>query len=299
MEIKEFSKIMAREVGDKLGEDIRIECTEVMKNNGVIYHALVIRKKGQTIAPTIYIDQMLRDYNKGALLMSLVDSVVNMYRNCAPADDAGIDFYDDFSVVSKHLFFKAVNYQKNKKKLENVPIKRVLDLALVPLALFEHPKLGSGTIMIERSHLGIWEISEDELWENVVNSAPSVAPAKIKGLMDFLTNLTGQEENVDELCGIYVITNTSGNLGAGVVFYPDLLKELADDHECDLFIIPSSIHECIVIPDSGMCTETDYLRAIIREVNRSTVADEEILSDNLYMYDRDSDKFFIVRETDD
>ena len=296
MEIKKFSQIMAREVSDKLGEGIDIECTDVLKNNGVVYHALTIKKKGQCIAPTIYIDQMLEKYNRGTMLMSLVDDVVNMYRQCAPYTDTNIDFFDDFSVVSKHLFYKAVNYKKNKKKLENVPVKRVLDMALVPLAKFDHPRLGSGTVMIENSYLDVWEISKDELWENVGESAPKVAPPKIRGLMDFLGSVTGMSGQMDELCGIYVISNTAGNLGAGVVFYPGLLQSLADDHECNLFIIPSSIHECIVIPDSNMCTETGSLREIIREVNKTTVANEEILSDNLYMYDRESDKFFIVKD---
>ena len=40
----------------------------------------------------------------------------------------------------------------------------------------------------------------------------------------------------------------------------------------------------------------EYLRRIIHEVNVTTVADEEILSDNLYKYDRDSDRLFIVKE---
>lgn len=299
MEIKEFSKVMAREVKDKLGEEIDIESAEVVKNNGVVYHALTIRKKGQCIAPTIYIDRMLERYNRGVLLMSLVDEVVALYRQCAPASDVDVNLFDDFSKVSEHLFFKVVNYKKNKKKLENVPIKRVCDLALVPLAMFDHPKMGTGTVTIDNSLLGAWEISKEELWENVVESAPQVAPPKIKGLSDFLTSITGMESGCEldgALCGIYVLTNTSGNLGAGTIFYPGVLRGIAEDHECDLLIIPSSIHECIVIPDSGLCTDTAYLKEIIMEVNRTTVADEEILSDNLYMYDRESDKFFNVKE---
>lgn len=299
MEIKEFSKVMAREVKDKLGEEIDIESAEVVKNNGVVYHALTIRKKGQCIAPTIYIDRMLERYNRGVLLMSLVDEVVALYRQCAPASDVDVNLFDDFSKVSEHLFFKVVNYKKNKKKLENVPIKRVCDLALVPLAMFDHPKMGTGTVTIDNSLLGAWEISKEELWENVVESAPHVAPPKIKGLSDFLTSITGMEPDCEldgALCGIYVLTNTSGNLGAGTIFYPGVLRGIAEDHECDLLIIPSSIHECIVIPDSGLCTDTAYLKEIIREVNRTTVADEEILSDNLYVYDREEDKFFVVNE---
>ena len=300
MEIKEFSRVMAREVSDKLGEGVQIECTEVLKNNGVVYHALTIRKQGQNVAPTIYIDHMLEKYNRGTMLMSLVDDVVGMYNQCAPAADTKVDFFDDFSVVSKHLFFKAVNYKKNEKKLENVPIKRVLDLALVPLALFEHPSLGSGTIMIENSHLDIWEITEEELWENVIENAPGFQQVKIKGIMDVLEKMTGMPTPMpgggDELCGIYVISNKEECLGAATIFYPDVLKGLSEDFESDIFVIPSSIHECIVIPDTFLGLDVEYLRRIIHEVNVTTVADEEILSDNLYKYDRDSDRLFIVKE---
>ena len=42
---------------------------------------------------------------------------------------------------------------KNKKKLENVPIKRVCDLALVPLAMFDHPRMGTGTVTIDNNQL--------------------------------------------------------------------------------------------------------------------------------------------------
>ena len=298
MEIKEFGRVMAREVSDKLGEDFVVESTEVLKNNGVMYHALTIRKEGQSIAPTIYIDHMLEQYNKGTMLMSLVDDVVGMYRQFEPGEDTKVDFFDDFSVVSEHLFFKAVNYKKNRKKLENVPIKRVLDLALVPLVLFKHPRLGSGTIMIENSHLDIWEITSEELWENVIDNAPSFQPLKMKGIMDVLEKMAGPaahlDEVPDELCGIYVVSNREDCLGAATIFYPGVLKGLSEDFESDLYIIPSSIHECLVIPDSFCGLDVENLREMIHEVNVTTVADEEILSDNLYRYDREEDRLYIV-----
>jgi hypothetical protein len=84
-------------------------------------------------------------------------------------------------------------------------------------------------------------------------------------------------------------------LGAGVIFYPNMLKELADYHESDLFIIPSSVHETLIIPDTNMIMDIESLRDMICEVNRTAVADEEILSDNLYVYDRENGSMFIAK----
>ncbi len=296
MGIKEFGQVIAREVKDALGDCYTIDYSDVLKNNGVVYHALTIRKKDENVAPTIYIDGMYEQYRRGALLMGIVNDVVNMYKCSAPKVDIDMDFFFDFSRVSDKLFFKAVNYKKNKEKLKEVPIKRVLDLALVPLCHYRNEYMGDGAIMIQNDHVEEWEISKDELWENVSMNAPIEAPAKVTGLMDFLERVTGIAPDTDAFCGIYVVTNKSEHLGAGVCFYPGVLKEIADDHECDLYIIPSSIHECLVIPDADFYMNPENLRQIIGEVNRSTVAEEEILSDNLYRYDRETDRFSIVKE---
>ena len=295
MEIKEFGQVIARELKDLLGDGYSIEYRDVVKNNGIVYHAVVIRKDGENVAPTIYIDKYYEEYTKGSLIMGIVKDIADIYRQCIPSCSFDLDFYFDFSKVSQKLFFKVLSYRKNREKLKNVPIKRIMDLALVPMCIYKNRMLGEGTIMIQDSHLETWEITREELWENVALSAPKVAPPKISSLMDFLSRVTGENTSVDELCGIYVVTNTSENLGAGTIFYPGLLKGIADDHECDLYIIPSSIHECIVIPDDGYSMDTSFLRNIIREVNSSTVADVEILSDNLYRYDRDEDRLSIVK----
>ena len=296
MEIKEFGNIMAREVGDKLGEGFDIEVSEVLKNNGIVYHGLSIRREGESIAPTIYIDQLMEKYNRGSLLMSLVDDVVSLYRRSVPDEDMQLTFFDDFDQVSKLLFFKAVNYGKNRKKLENVPVKRALDLALVPLVMFEHEQMGEGSIMITNDHLKAWEISEEELWENVAESAVKIAPPKIDNLMDYLDKLTGQDSNLVDICGMYIVTTESGYLGAGAIFYPGLLKEIADDHESDLYIIPASVHECIVMPVDSVLMDPSYLRMMIKEVNQTTVSEIEILSNNLYRYDREEGRLLVVMQ---
>lgn len=300
MNIKEFGKEMEKHVGEALGTGYGVKYTEVLKNNGVMYHALSIRKGDQNVAPTIYIDMLFEHYNRGCLMNTLVKEVVKMYRLSSPKNDVGIEFYYDFSQVADNLFFKAVNYEKNIDKLKDVPYKRALDLALVPLCRYKNVEIGSGVITVLNSHLKMWEISKDELWENVIESAVKNEPVKMTGILDVLEKVTGKSCSVDEMgemsdaFGMYVLSNESGMYGAGTIFYPDALKKIADNMETDLFIIPSSVHEVLIIPDSNYDMDVEELRAMIREVNETTVKDEEVLSDNLYVYDRDSDRILSV-----
>ena len=295
MDIKEFGQMMIREVGDILGEGYDISLKDIEKNNGIIRHALVIKEQMSNVAPTIYIDDYHRQYERGAMLMMLVGDLVRMYKSTTIGCGPDVEFFSDFSMVAPKLFFKVVNYGKNRRKLKDIPIKKILDLALVPVCRVMSESFGDGCITIRKDHLKMWEISEDELWENTLESAVSVSPVSISGLLDVVEELTGRHEGLDDACGIYVATNTDKNLGAGVIFYPDILKGLAEYHESDLFIIPSSIHEVLIIPDTNMQMDVSSLRSMIHEVNSTAVGEEDILSDNLYMYDRESDRVFIVK----
>ena len=54
-------------------------------------------------------------------------------------------------------------------------------------------------------------------------------------------------------------------------------------------IIPSSIHECILVPLEEGISET-YLNYMVSEVNKNNVPIEEILSDHIYIYNAAENK---------
>lgn len=80
-----------------------------------------------------------------------------------------------------------------------------------------------------------------------------------------------------------ILTNERGINGAAVILYPGCLKEIGEITGLDLYILPSSIHELLVIPDDGN-VYTHELKHMIHEVNESCVVEEEVLSDQLYHY---------------
>ena len=80
----------------------------------------------------------------------------------------------------------------------------------------------------------------------------------------------------------YVLTNNSGCKGASAILYPGFLDEIRDQLGGDLYIIPSSIHECLILKQD--VAEADDLKRCICEVNRDVLSPGDFLSDNLYEY---------------
>lgn len=82
---------------------------------------------------------------------------------------------------------------------------------------------------------------------------------------------------------MYVITNRARTNGAGAILYPELLKDFATAIHKDLFILPSSVHECILLPVFGD-ENIDELKSMVKDINETQVAPEEVLSDSVYYY---------------
>ena len=95
-----------------------------------------------------------------------------------------------------------------------------------------------------------------------------------------------------EIISLYVLTNKIGINGAAVILYDNVLKMIAEELESDLIILPSSIHEVIVIKDDG--ADPDILKQIVCEVNLCEVTAVEVLSGNVYRYSRKENKLTIA-----
>ena len=93
----------------------------------------------------------------------------------------------------------------------------------------------------------------------------------------------------DDICPMYVATNSKKLNGACVMLYDGLLRDFARKVGKSFYIIPSSIHEVILIPDT-LDMDIRYMKAMVKEVNGTEVAPDEVLSDNVYRYDIDTDR---------
>ncbi|MBO6241793.1 MAG: hypothetical protein J6O61_13285 [Butyrivibrio sp.] len=295
MNILEFGKIMSEEVSDVLGEKVNVEYREVTKNNGIVNHALIIKKKEENVAPTIYIDHLYDQYKDGKVLMSIVNEIVDIYKQNAPGKGVDMTFFEDFSKVAALLSFKVINYYKNQKYLEDIPCKRFADLALVPVCLIHNEKLGDGSITIKSDHLKVWEVSENELWENVFENAPKISPYSFSNISEYLVKQS-DAMLMNPFPDMFVLTNSAKHNGAGVFLYPKVIETISKKLESSIVIIPSSVHEVIVLPYDRVKIEAGAIYQMVKEVNSSVVEEGEILSDNVYYYDKETDKIGILQE---
>ena len=83
---------------------------------------------------------------------------------------------------------------------------------------------------------------------------------------------------------MYVLTNSSTMFGATKICDKFALRNIASVIGDDFLIIPSSIHEVIVLPYDKTMDPGD-IDAMIREVNETQVSEQDRLSDHVYYCD--------------
>ena len=293
MEYREFLENVRKEVESRYDSNVSVTLNHVMKNNGTELGGITIMEKDKNIAPTIYINSFYDRYREGVSLKAVVSEIIRIYNQNKNSININADYFENYENVRKTIVYKLVNYQKNKKLLEDVPYKRVLDLAVVFYCLIEQRKGVSATALIHNEHLRIWNVTEDEIYNDALKNTPVLLAGSIVPMSKILSEIAGtapvdNDEKVCEYTGediLYVLTNSSRVNGAACILYDNLLKKFANDVHSDLYILPSSVHEVIIVPKKNAFDKSE-LADMVREVNEQGVSQDEILSDNVYEYNR-------------
>lgn len=293
MEYREFLENVRKEVESRYDSNVSVKLNHVMKNNGTELDGITIMEKDKNIAPTIYINSFYDRYREGVSLKAVVSEIIRIYNQNKNSININADYFENYENVRKTIVYKLVNYQKNKKLLEDVPYKRVLDLAVVFYCLIEQRKGVSATALIHNEHLRIWNVTEDEIYNDALKNTPVLLAGSIVPMSKILSEIAGtapvdNDEKVCEYTGediLYVLTNSSRVNGAACILYDNLLKKFANDVHSDLYILPSSVHEVIIVPKKNAFDKSE-LADMVREVNEQGVSQDEILSDNVYEYNR-------------
>ena len=195
-----------------------------------------------------------------------------------------LSFFRNFDSVEDKLSFKLIGLKDNKEYLEDIPYRRFEDLAMVPICMVRNSEIGVGHITIRNSHLNLWGITYDRLWKNLMENSTKTAEVKIKTMPDFL----GEDyiNDFEVLQNIIIVSNKEQNYGAGAVLYPGVLEKISDKYGKNLYVLPASVHEVLVLPEQGEENEAEMLEAIVRQVNAGVLSKEDFLSDKIYYYEK-------------
>ena len=285
MEFHIFVEKVVATLKESLGEAYEIQVTEVVRNNNIHLTGVVITKRPANVSPTIYLNQYYQKYQEEGNFQQTVGEMMALYEQQAKELQLDMSFFTDFTQVKERLYHKLVHYEKNKKMLEDVPHIRWNDLAVVFYYAMEQDVVGRATITIRKEHLAIWKQEEGMLFAIAQENMRRDMPELLVPMKELLEEMTGVELEKQYDVPMYVLTNKEKIFGASVLLYSEKLQELAEKTGKNLLILPSSVHEVLLMPDEED-REYGFYRQMVEEVNTTQVDPEEVLSYSLYCYDR-------------
>lgn len=294
-----FYESVAESVSEVLGSEVIVELQEVTKVN-LSLDGLTIRKRNESIAPTIYLNQYFNQFNDGRAMDDIVQDIIRVYENNQPENIMDVfkteDFYD-FDKMKEKIVLKVINTERNLDLLEQVPH---LDMEGLGLSVVFYVSLMTGEqsagILIKNEHLKLWEKTVSDLLTVAEVNTNRMHAFTIKSMNEVLSGMFGFEEDLipEDVPALYVLTDENKTFGASQLYLKNKIREFAKQQDCDAYILPSSIHELLLLRADFPNIEPEHLKQMVCEVNSTEVSDEDFLCDGAFKYILAEDKIIAL-----
>lgn len=291
---EDFLRQIEAEVKLYVGEWGRVCIFPVKKNNSVVLDRLTILMEKKNVSPAIYLNDYYREYLAGRTVEEIAADIIDCYKEKNKVGSIDTSFYTDIQRVKKRIVCRLVNYEKNRRLLEEVPYQMYLNLAVIYYYQMDCREIGMAAILVKKEHLRMWGIDQKALHDIAVKNTADLFPWEFLSMCELLQS-AGEAEDGGGLgidlredgqpLPLYVLTNRAKCYGAFWMTDQTVLKKIGEQLQEDYFILPSSVHECMVIPDREK-TEAKWFQEMVREINETQVEPEEVLGDAVYRYDR-------------
>lgn len=281
-------------VKSEIGTECEIKFPQIKKNNEMELQAVVICVGKESVCPVIYIDYLMAQIAEGEITCSMAaKEIVDIYMQSKDSKDA----FDIVGSLNKryildNVTYKIINAEKNKWRLDEIPNRSFLDLA-VTYEIVINGELGNARIEITNLMCNNYSISEKEL-DAAARKNTEERGFAVQTMEAVMAEMTGvSKESISfGVPQMWVLSSTTMLSGASIMLYTGYFDILAKKLGSDLYVIPSSIHEVIAVPTCGV--EPDNIRHSVAEVNSNCVSPDEILSENVYRYSRERGELIIA-----
>ncbi len=313
MDFDEFREQLKEDLKERLyertGDDIEVSLTNVEKLQGAGYEGITIRREGDPLGINIDPGDFFKEYDSGKrdydeILDNIADMAMNGFEGAPAFDISDLSNYD---VMKEHLSMQVVSTARNTEMLENIPHKEIEDMSVVCRFIVANGNEGIGSILVTNNILNAMGVTPDQLFADAGKYAPDLRPSEIKDMVDILAEMMGVDvSELDSQFGgaigapempMYVATTKDKMNGAGVIAYPGFMEMAAEKVGGDFFLLPSSLHEVILVPDKGQMNFHE-LENMVKEVNATQVEPKDRLSDHVYHYDVKEKVFELAEKYD-
>lgn len=293
MTYEQFKQRLADNLSALFPAGTHISIRQFSHNNHILLDGLTILEPGSNVSPTIYLNSYFDKYQNGTSFSALQNQILSYYYEHCSLRNIDTSFFTCYDKIRSRIVYKLIHYERNRELLKEVPHIPYLDLAIVFYCLIQEGPCKNAAIPICNEHLEYWNISKEELYHAARENTPALLPLCCDSLADLVLpaldllpapeRAAAQETFHSQIVPMYVITNQKRFNGACCILYQNALQQAAEHLKDCLYILPSSVHEVIVIPASA-AGDPKELPSLVQEINITEVAPEEVLSDCVYYY---------------
>lgn len=300
MSYQEFLKEVSEMLSNKLGHEISVMIQSVVKDKEEKLGIVIKGSSGMSITPILYLEDVYKDFmENGNIEKCVLDILARNKKYTLPNDkeQALLEEIVNWEKMSKYVYPLLINTEKNIEQLIHMDHRSYLDLSLCYVVKIQDSEQNIG-FRITRVLSQVWNVTEEELYQTAIQNMKKDGYA-IKSIFDtvenirqlattpkeleLLNNLQAEELKATEQ--MYILTNKENKCGATGLLEVDMIRRFSEKHKEDVFIIPASIHELILMLDSPMM-DGSYIKEMVEEINRKELHESEVLSDNVYYYSR-------------
>ncbi len=303
-----FKEVVAEKFKDYLPaqyKDMELRVTSVNKVNRLMDGiSLISMGENRNVSPTIYINDMYDHYlhteNLQEVLQDAANCMERAFAELPVARNLNLDSAKD------NIVFQVINTMQNQEMLKDMPHREFQDLSIIYRWIVSVDEKGIQSTVIRDDMAKQLGMNEEQLFKYAVENTKRILPPVVRSMNDVIREMMvgeGMPEEMSEMMMdeipddemMYIISNDRGINGAVSMLYEDNLHKLAEKLETDLYILPSSVHECIAI--SVNAGDPYELAEMVNEINMSQVALEERLSNQVYHYDKDARRLSLATDT--
>ena len=303
-----FKEVVAEKFMDYMPEQyqgMRLRVEPVNKVNKVLDGiTLVGSGAGRSVSPTLYINHMYEHYLETENLQEVLQSAARRmdmaFKEMPEVGDVNLESAKD------NIVFQVINTLQNEDMLRDMPHREFQDLSIIYRWVVKVDENGIQSSAIRNNLAEQLGMNEEQLFKCAVENTRRIFPPTVKSMNDVIREMFISDgmpaEVADMMIGempedkmMWVISNDRGINGAGSMLYEDNLHKLAMKLETDLYILPSSVHECIAV--STNVGDPYELAEMVCEINMGQVALEDRLSNQVYHYDKDARRLTLATDT--
>ncbi len=308
MKYSEFKDKVTELLQKHYGDKAEVKISECIKNNDTQLDGVsVIRKgSGNIVSPVVYLNEIFERYQDGQFkdlcdVARHITDLISKHVKEGKSFAGIVDQIGDWSFVSERIYPRLISTKLNLENLKNLVSTPFLDLSVIyviRLSGIDDGNDENACIKVTESLFDNWGISKEDLHgkalENLLEKDPMSVESMASILMDAGLGELGLEE-LEDACEspvpqMSVMSNKSRLFGASELLNLDKLPKAFKERS--FYVLPSSVHELILIPDEPDMDQ-EHLNSMVKEVNQTSVSAEEILSDHAYYYDHVSGELML------